>query len=217
MATTGKYNLINPVTTNGLRGLPHFRSSRVSTYMWEPIYQNLFTVTIQLPDAIADGADESLLLEGLQTVQGLDTNKVPGANTVQHYKFAERRFADAGPENTFINVTMDFEVNLNGAITDAGVRTGNCSAYGLKLLRKWNDLIYDPLTGRMGLKAEYVAPQVVITMHDKANQPFWQWTLYHVWPTKNLPAPSLNYMSKNELYKVTGYELACDYWDEVML
>lgn len=212
------YNEIQDVTSKGLKGLPHFRSSRVSMNMWEPIYQNLFTVTIQLPEAIRESAGDNLdlLLEGLQTVGGLDTNKVPGASTTQHYKFAERRFADAGPENTFINVTMDFDVNLNGAIAE-GVRTGNCSAYGLKLLRKWNDLIYDPLTGRMGLKAEYVAPEVVITMHDKANQPFWQWTLYHVWPTTPLPSPSLSYMSKSDVYKVAGYTLACDYWDEVML
>ena len=107
-----------------------------------------------------------------------------------------------------------FTLEFKSAIA---TRTGNCDLYTLKMLRKWNDLIYDPLTGRMGLKAEYVAPQVVVTLHDKANQPFWQWTLYHVWPTVNLPVPNLNYMTKNELYKVTGYTLACDYWDEVML
>ena len=213
------YNNINPVDSKGLRGLPHFRSSRVSTAMWEPVYLNLFTVAIQLPDAIANDCETDLLLEGIQSISGLDTNKVPGANSTQHYKFAERRFADAGPDNTFINVTMDIEVNLRNSIDPTtGVRTGNCDLYTLKMLRKWNDLIYDPLTGRMGLKAEYVAPQVVITMHDKANQPFWQWTLYHVWPTTNLPAPNLNYMSgKTELYKVSNYTLACDYWDEVML
>ena len=212
------YNNINPVNSPGLRGLPHFRSSRVSTAMWEPVYLNLFTVAIQLPDAIASQCETDLLLEGIQTIGGLDTNKVPGANATQHYKFAERRFADAGPDNTFINVTMDIEVNLRNSIdTTSGKRTGNCDLYTLKMLRKWNDLIYDPLTGRMGLKAEYVAPQVVITLHDKAHQPFWQWTLYHVWPKTNLPAPELNYTDKSALYKVTGYTLACDYWDEVML
>ena len=212
------YNNINPVDSKGLRGLPHFRSSRVSTAMWEPVYLNLFTVAIQLPDAIANDCETDLLLEGIQSIGNLDTNKVPGANSTQHYKFAERRFADAGPDNTFINVTMDIEVNLRNSIDPTtGKRTGNCDLYTLKMLRKWNDLIYDPLTGRMGLKAEYVAPQVVITLHDKAHQPFWQWTLYHVWPKTNLPAPELNYTDKSALYKVTGYTLACDYWDEVML
>ena len=213
-------NNINPVSSQGLSGLPHFRTSRVSTAMWEPVYQNLFTVAIQLPDAIKEevGDDIDLLLEGIQSIGGLDTNKVPGANATQHYKFAERRFADAGPDKTTLDITMDIEINVRNSIdTASGERTGNADMYTLKILRKWNDLIYDPLTGRMGLKAEYVAPQVVVTMHDKAMQPFWQWTLYHVWPTTNLPAPQLNYMTKSDLYKVSGYTLACDYWDEAML
>lgn len=204
-------NNIQDVTSTGLSGLPHFRTSRVSMNMWEPVYQNLFTVTMQLPDAIRDDVDTDLFLEGITRIGGLETNKVPGANATQRYKFAERRFADAGPDNTYINVTMDIEINLKGSID------GNPDLYQLKALRKWNDLIYDPLTGRMGLKAEYVAPQVVITMHDKANQPYWQWTLYHVWPTTTLPAPDLNYMTKSEVYKVSNYTLACDYWDEIML
>lgn len=206
-------NNINPVSSTGLSGLPHFRSSRVSTSMWEPVYLNLFTIAIQFPDAMKEDAegDKDLLLEGIQTVSGLDTNKVPGANAKQNYKFAERRFADAGPDKTTIDISFDIEINLRGSAD------GKPDLYTLKLLRRWNDLIYDPLTGRMGLKAQYVAPQVVVTMHDKAGQPFWTWTLYHVWPTTPLPAPALNYTQKSELYKVTGYTLACDYWDEAML
>lgn len=206
-------NNINPVSSTGLSGLPHFRSSRVSTSMWEPVYLNLFTIAIQFPDAMKEDAegDKDLLLEGIQSVSGLDTNKVPGANAKQNYKFAERRFADAGPDKTTIDISFDIEINLRGSAD------GKPDLYTLKLLRRWNDLIYDPLTGRMGLKAQYVAPQVIVTMHDKAGQPFWTWTLYHVWPTTPLPAPALNYTQKSELYKVTGYTLACDYWDEAML
>lgn len=206
-------NNINPVTSQGLSGLPHFRSSRVSTSMWEPVYLNLFTIAIQFPDAIKEDneSDLNLLLEGIQTVGGLDTNKVPGANAKQSYKFAERRFADAGPDKTTIDITFDIEINLRGSVD------GKPDLYTLKMLRRWNDLIYDPNTGKMGLKAEYVAPQVVVTMHDKAGQPFWSWTLFHVWPTTNLPAPALDYMQKSTLYKVSGYTLACDYWEETML
>ena len=196
-------NNINPVSSTGLSGLPHFRSSRVSTSMWEPVYLNLFTIAIQFPDAMKEDAegDKDLLLEGIQSVSGLDTNKVPGANAKQNYKFAERRFADAGPDKTTIDISFDIEINLRGSVD------GKPDLYTLKLLRRWNDLIYDPLTGRMGLKAQYVAPQVVVTMHDKAGQPFWTWTLYHVWPTTPLPAPALSYTQKSELYKVTGYKI----------
>ena len=35
--------------SSGLLGLSHFRNSRVSTSVWEPIYQNLFTVQLTAP------------------------------------------------------------------------------------------------------------------------------------------------------------------------
>lgn len=195
----------------GLMGLPHFRTSRVSRELYEPVYLNLFTVEIQLPKKLAvTNEDKNLLLEGVKSVGGLDTNKVPGA-TLQQYKFADRSFANSGPENTYIDVTLNFEINVRGS------SEGVADMYTLKILRAWDDLIYDPLTGRQGLKVDYVAPQAVITMHDKAHNPFWQWTLYNVFPRTNIPAPPLNYMSKSDLYRVDNYTLRCDFWDEIML
>lgn len=203
------------LTSVGLMGLPHFKTSRVSMEMYEPVYLNLFTVEFQLPKGLTGTGgvsddDKNLLLEGVQKVDGLDTNKVPGAVT-QDYKFADRSFAQSGTDTTYIDVKLDFEINVRGSAV------GSPDMYTLKILRRWNDLIWDPLTGRQGLKVNYVAPTVTVTMHDKANQPFWQWTLYNVFPTTNLPVPTLDYMNKNQLYKVTGYTLRCDYWDEVML
>lgn len=204
------------MTSVGLMGLPHFKTSRVSMEMYEPVYLNLFTVEFQLPKGLTGTGgisddDKNLLLEGVQNVKGLDTNKNPGVANLQHYKFADRSFAASGTDKTYIDVSMDFEINVRGSASGAP------DMYTLKILRRWNDLIWDPLTGRQGLKVNYVAPTVTVTMHDKANQPFWQWTLYNVFPTTNLPVPELDYSKKTELYKVTGYTLRCDYWDEVML
>lgn len=204
------------MTSVGLMGLPHFKTSRVSMEMYEPVYLNLFTVEFQLPKGLTGTGgisddDKNLLLEGVQNVKGLDTNKNPGVANLQHYKFADRSFAASGTDKTYIDVSMDFEINVRGSASGAP------DMYTLKILRRWNDLIWDPLTGRQGLKVNYVAPTVTVTMHDKANQPFWQWTLYNVFPTTNLPVPELDYSKKTDLYKVTGYTLRCDYWDEVML
>ena len=208
------------VKSQGLMGLPHFRSSRISRELHEPVYQNLFTVTIELPDAIqkflAGSADETtnLVLEGIKKIDGLDTQKMPDTVT-QKYKFASRRFANSGPTETTLDLTLDFEINLSHEKSD-GAAPHSPSMYTLRVLRMWDDLIYDPLTGTQGLKVEYVAPLMQIIMHDKKGNPFWVWQCYHVFPTKKLNAPALNFDSK-ELYKVTGYGLACDYWDEAML
>jgi hypothetical protein len=212
-------NSANAKTSVGLMGLSHFTTSRVSMENWEPVYLNLFTVEISLPDklttAIAGSAgvsdnDVKLLLEGVKNVKGLDTNKMPGVVT-QTYKYADRSFAGSGTDNTFIDVTMDIQVNLRRS------SAGMPDMYAVKILRAWNDLVWDPLTGRQGLKVDYVAPQVTITMHDKANQPFWQWTLYNVFPTTGITTPDLDYSKKNDIYLISGYKLRCDYWEETML
>lgn len=200
------------VTSVGLMGLPHYRASRVSMEMYEPVYLNLFTVEFQLPAGLSymSEGDKNLLLEGVRKIDGLDTNKMPGPVT-QRYKFADRSFAASGTESTFIDLKLDFEINVRGSAT------GNPEMYTLKILRAWDDLIWDPLTGRQGLKVNYVAPSMTITMHDKANQPFWQWICYNVFPTAPISTPALNYDTKTDLYKVTGWTLRCDYWDEIML
>lgn len=199
------------IKSQGLIGLPHFRNSRASVESYEPIYNNIFNMQIQLPVALGSTVENTnLLLEGIQRISGLNTNKVPGV-VEQHYKYATRSFAGASPDNTAIDVAIDFEVNLQA--TNAN---GQPSAYVIKTLRKWTDLIYDPLTGRTGLKKDYIAPSVTITMLDRAQNPFWSWVLYNVFPTTGIPEVPLDYQSK-DLYRISGFTLRCDYWDEIIL
>ena len=197
--------------SNGLIGLSHFKSSRVSMDLMEPIYLNIFTVQIALPSGIgATEQETNLLLEGVQKVGGLDTNKNPGAVT-QNYKYAQRSFAGSRPENTYIDLTLDFEVNLQYSANG-----GNPGYTVLKTLRKWSDLIYDPLTGRTGLKKDYIAPNATITLQDRAGNPHRQWIAYNLFPITNISVPELDYMSQ-DLYKITGYALRADYFSEIIL
>lgn len=198
------------ITSKGLNTLSHFRNSRVGMEMQEPVFLNLWTCELTLPPGVDDDVNKTnLLLEGLQKVSGLDTSKVPGAMD-QKYKSSNRSYANAGPENTYIEVDLDFEINIQ--------RNGNTvSLEQLKLLRKWCKAVYDPMTGRMGLKTTYAAPQVTFTLHDKAFNPIWQWTLYNAFPVSSVTIPDLDYSNKNTPYKVTGFKLRADYWDETIL
>lgn len=199
------------ITSKGTVALPHFRNSRASVELYEPIYLNIFTVQISLPSSLGvTTQDTNLLLEEVQKVGGLDTTKNPGAVT-QAYKYAQRSFAGAKPENTYVDLDLDFEVNLQ--YTGNNDIPGN---YVLKTLRKWSDLIYDPLTGRTGLKKDYIAPNMTVTMQDRAGTPHRQWICYNVFPISTITPPDLNYQSA-DLYKITGYKLRCDCWDEVIL
>lgn len=195
--------------SNGLIGLSHFKNSRISSDLMEPVYLNIFTVQISLPSAIgATEQDTNLLLEGVQRVGGLDTNKNPGAVT-QNYKYAQRSFAGARPENTYVDIDLDFEVNLQYN----GDTPGNIT---LKTLRKWSDLIFDPLTGRTGLKKDYIAPNMTVTLQDRAGNPHRQWICFNLFPITQITVPELNYMSQ-DLYKITGYRLRADYFNEIII
>lgn len=198
------------INSNGLLGLPHYRNSRVSMEMYEPIYKNTFTVQIELPEALnADEQATNLFLEGVTKVGGLDTHKVPEASD-QKYKYSSRSFANGTPGNTFIDITLDFEVNLS---YDSNNQPSN---YLIKTIRKWTDLIYDPLTGRTGIKREYAAGRMIITMQDRKGTPYWQWICYNVFPTKGIGDPGLDY-NASDFLKVSGWTLRCDYFDEIQL
>lgn len=195
------------IRSQGTFGLSHYRYSRTSRSKFEPLYLNLFTVQIELPPAIGSGEENTnLVLEGIQKISGLQSHSFPTSPVAQHFKWAARRFSGAKPETTTMDISLDFEVNLDNAQ----------SAYVLKTLRKWCDLQYDPLTGRQGLKVEYTAPWMLITMTDRANRPYWQWKCYDVFPMSQLPAPELDYQS-DEVYRITGFTLACDWWDETII
>lgn len=197
--------------SKGLMGLTHYRSSKVSTSMYEPIYHNLFTVQMEPPAGLGltgQSEEVKVILEGLRQVSGLDTSQSSGEVKMQKYKMATRSFAGAMPK-TYIDVTTDWELNLQ-------YENGYPQNYTWKFLRAWNDLIWDPLSGRMGLKVDYVAPSMTITIHDRAGTPFHQWILYNVFPTQNLNEPQLTYES-DDLWKITGWQLRCDVWDEIAL
>lgn len=190
--------------SQGLFGLPHWRNSRAAQELYEPVYLNLFTVQIALPVGVGSSDENTnLLLENVQNITGLASHSFGTSLVAQQYKWATRRFAAAKPDQTTMDLGLTFEVNLD--------RTP--SAYVLKTLRKWCDLVYDPLTGRTGLKADYVAPWMLITMYDRAANPFWQWKCYNVFPMSQLPAPELGFMNE-EIYRIEGFTLACEVWDE---
>lgn len=199
------------ITSPGLLGTPHYRNSRVSMSLMEPIYKSKFTAQIDLPAALSiDQAGTNLFLEEVTKVGGLDTNKVPQPVT-QGYKYAKRSFAGGTPGDTFIDVTLGFETNLDYSGED-----GKPHSFVITTLRKWTDLIYDPLTGNEGLKKDYVADQMVITMQDRAGTPYWQWVLYNIFPTKGIGDPGLDYNS-NDILKLDNMTFRCDYYDEFQL
>lgn len=185
-----------------MAGLPHYRNSQAAMAKFEPVYNAQFEITLQPPAAVTDW---TLCMENVTKVTGVDTNKQPGV-VMQKYKSSVRSFAGGMVDNNYCDIQLDFEVNLNDAN----------SMYVYKALRKWCDLIYDPLTGRMGLKKDYTGGPMIINYFNKAGDIFRQLKFPVCFPTSVI-TPIESDFGNNDIYKIAGFTLRCDYFEETIL
>ena len=181
-----------------MAGLPHWDNAQAARNYYEPIFRNQFEVIITPPAAISDNVD--LLVEQVKTIKGLPEFLTNGTTT-QNYKFAKRAYADAVPTDTLTNLDVTFEVNLNE----------DNNMYVYNTLRGWGDLIYDPLTGRQGLKKDYVG-QIAVAIFNKNGDIFREFKFPVAFLSKPLTQLDLDYTTK-EIYTLTA-SFVCDVYRE---
>lgn len=184
-----------------MAGLPHWDNSQAARLYYEPVFQNQFEVIITPPATITENVD--LLVEQVLSVKGLPEFLTPG-DTIQYYKFAKRSYASAIPNETLTNLSITFEVNLND----------ENNMYVYNILRGWSDLIYDPLTGRQGLKKDYVG-EIFVGISNKAGDIFREYRFKPGYISKFIPAIDLDYTVKTN-YKITA-DFICDAYKETRI
>ena len=183
-----------------MAGLPHYQNSLFGINKYEPVYLNQFEVLITPPGPVLGG---QILVQQVTNLTGLEVDKTP-APIQQRYKFAVRNYAGAKPDQTYFDLVLSFTVNLNDAN----------SMYVFKTLRQWTDLIYNPLTGAMGVKANYTGT-MVISVFNKQGDVFRRITCKDCFPTTPLTVMELDYQA-TDIYNVT-MTWAVDYWDDQFL
>jgi hypothetical protein len=183
--------------------LPHYRNSTAAMKNFEPVYLNLFEITIQPPSGLANW-NTALLMEQVIKVSGLDVDKTPPAGVQQTYKGWTRSYANSKLDQTFVDISIDFEVNLDDTN----------SMYMYKGLKAWCSKIFDPLTGAQSLKADYAGGPFVASVYNRQGDIFRQYTFPVVWPTTNINALELDYNSTDK-FTVTGFTFRADYFNDV--
>jgi hypothetical protein len=84
-----------------------------------------------------------------------------------------------------------------------------------KIMRQWADLIYNPLTGAMGLKKDYVG-SMVVSIFNKQGDVFRRISLNNCFLSANINAMDLNYTDGETLYTLeTSWK--ADYWQDQFL
>lgn len=137
--------------------LPHYSEDQTSKKgkQFEPVQANLFEVTI-LPPATVVG--QELLLQQINSISGLEALHREIAAVEQKYKFSTRSYAGM-PDSTTIDVTINFSLNLNDSN----------QAYLYKTMRQWYRTAYNPETGEMGLKKNYVGTIVIVQFNREGD------------------------------------------------
>jgi hypothetical protein len=190
-----------------MAGLPHFTSSKAAVSLYEPVYLNQFEVIIQPPAAVsnpAGNAGRTLLVENIVSMSGFEVDKTPTPVT-QTYKFANRRYAGGAVDDTGAKVTFSFETNLDD----------NNSNYVHKTLRQWADLVYNPLTGAMGLKSNYAGgTYILVSIFNKQGDVFRRIKFLNCFPIESITPMPLTYQNGNGMYTINAVFRA-DYFEDV--
>jgi hypothetical protein len=191
-----------------MAGLPHFTNSRAGIKNFEPVYLNQFEVIINPPSAIVAANTsfhgESILAQQVKSITGLNVDIAPNAAVDQHYKFATRRYAGGEPSTSDMTLTMEFEVNLNDS--------NSMTVY--KILRQWSDLIYNPLTGAMGIKNDYVG-SISISIFNKHGDVFRRIRIPSCFISEAINSMELDYENPS-IYTITT-SWVCDYWEDLFI
>ena len=191
-----------------MAGLPHFTNSKAAINNFEPVYLNQFEVLINPPAGIVAASTtfrgESILAQQVKSISGLTVDIAPAQTINQQYKFATRRYAGGEPSQSDMTLSMEFEVNLNDA--------NSMSVY--KILRQWSDLIYNPLTGAMGIKSDYVG-SMSISIFNKRGDVFRRIRIPSCFLSEAINAMDLDY-EQSTIYNVTT-SWVCDYWEDLFL
>jgi hypothetical protein len=172
-------------------GLPHWDNSTAAAQYYEPVFLNQFEVVITPPPSLVNNEFVGILVEHVTKISGLP-EMLTKAGVKQRYKFAERNYSDGAPDKTSVDLTIEFEVNLND----------QNNMYVYNLLRAWGDLIYDPLNGRQGLKKDYIG-EIAVVVFNKAGDIFREYKFKPVFLADALNPIDLEY-TKKEVYKITA-------------
>ena len=186
-----------------MANLGHYKNSRTSMNNYEPLYSSQWELIITPPIQLSQW---DLVMENVTKVGGLDELYQFPELVSQTYNGADRNFIGGSMSGkTSGSITLDFEVNLDDTN----------SAFVYKKLRMWTDLIYDPKTGKFGMKKDYVG-SAVLNWFNKNGDVFMQFDFPVIFP--EMPVPMISELDKtsNDIYKISDWKLRVEFTDDTI-
>lgn len=183
--------------------LPHFTNIASHYEKWEPVYKNLFEVTILLPTALQQIHPQAkvLLLENATSASLPD---YPDLVTVeQRFKYSTRLFL-AAPGSTSIESTeITFNLNQNDTL----------QVFNWRIMKDWYDLSWNNETGELNYKKDMVG-DIIINVHDRNGFVIRRVTYHNAMCKKIGGWQDLAWDDSTAIQTLTA-NFAIDYWEDL--
>jgi len=181
--------------------LPHFTNIITANSLKEPIYQNLFEITVTLPPVIsANSTHETRIL--LENATNIDLKLTEEIKTVeQKFKYSARAYATT-PDQNVVSPTFSITFNMN--------QNEAKSVETWAILKRWYDLEWNSQTGELHYKNEMIG-QITANIHDRKGEIIRRVDFVNCQITKLDGGWDLNWASNSEIQSFTANWIA-DYW-----
>jgi hypothetical protein len=183
--------------------LPHFTNIQSHTATWEPVYQNLFEVTVILPSLLTNKHPNApqLLLENATSVT-LPNYPPLGTTTEQRFKYSTRLYMGTPESTSLQDINVTFNLNQND----------NLQVMNWRIIKDWYDLGWNNETGELNYKKNLVG-SLIVNIHDR-NGFVIRRVVYHNTMCKSISGwGDLNWTSNTTIQALTA-GFAVDYWED---
>lgn len=178
--------------------LPHYSQIKAAVAREEPVYNNLFDITFQLPASISNG---EILTQSANSVT------LPGGPEIgtvtQQYKYTKRTYLTF-PQNTTFDTEIKFNVNLNETN----------SPYVFKKLMELYKLGFNPATGETSLKQDY-SFTMTVDAHNKIGE-IYRRVVFKDCIVKSVSTQSLSWADTDSIFEASLSVLA-NYWEDAIV
>jgi len=193
-------------------GLGHFTNVQTATNMWEPIYKNLFEVTIDLPAAIQANLPgiKGIVLENATSVDLPTYPTLEAAD--QRYKYTTRLYPKFPASTSQMNQKISFNLNQWAPVSQnvSGNVSGRVPVF--RALKDWYDMIWNNETGQLNYKGNLIST-VVIDVHDKEGLVIRRVVWHNAWIQSFTGWESLDWAANGEIMNLSA-SFAYDYWED---
>ena len=183
--------------------LPHFRNITTANSIWEPVYQNLFEITIDIPTIVQTNSTENrkVLLENATSIN-LDLTGGTFANqpAKQKFKYSTRTYATTPTQS---HVEFDIKFNVN--------ETDKKSVDVWALLKRWYDLAWNSQTGELHYKDDMMG-QITAQLHDRTGEVIRRVDFVNC-QIKGVTGWDFNWDSNTQIVEVSA-KFVADYWND---